>query len=64
MKNFVNAMDKESSWFVFLQKFLPISMDKVKAGIIYGSVIRKLMKEPMFDEALSEAELSTRQSPT
>ena len=34
-------------------------MEKLKAGIFDGFQIRELMKEPMFEEELSEAELST-----
>ena len=34
-------------------------MEKFKAGIFDGSQIREHIKDPMFDEALSEAELST-----
>ena len=32
-------------------------MEKLKVGIFDGPQIRELMKDPMFDEALSEAEL-------
>ena len=63
MKNFVNAMDMEGSMFAFLQeKFLLISMEKLKAGIFDSPQIRELMKDPMFDKAQSEAELSSLQS--
>ena len=63
MKNFVKAMDWEGRGFAFLQgKFLRISMEKVKAGIFDGFQIRKLMKDPKFDAAVSEAELSAWQS--
>ena len=63
MKNFVKAMDRESSESAFLQeKFPGISMEKLKASIFHGSQIRELMKDPMFDEALSEAKLSAWQS--
>ena len=63
MKNFVKAIDRESRGFVFLQKFPRIIMEKLKAGILDGPQIRELMKNPMFYEALREAELSTWQSP-
>ena len=33
-------------------------MEKLRAGILDGPQIRELIKDPMFDEALSEAELS------
>ena len=56
-------MDKESSRFVFLQEKLPeISIEKLKADIFDGPQIRELIKDPMFDEALSEAELCAWQS--
>ena len=60
MKNFVKAMNREGSGFAFLQDTFPwINMEKLKASIFDGSQIRELIKDPMFDEALSEAELST-----
>ena len=62
MKNFANEMDREGSGFAFLQKFPQISTEKVKAGIFDGPQIREIMKDPMFDETLSEAELSPWQS--
>ena len=37
-------------------------MEKLKAGIFDSHQMKELMKDPMFDEALSEAELSTWQS--
>ena len=59
MKNFVKATDREGSGFAFLLEKLPrISMEKLKVGIFNGPQIRKLMKDPMFDEPLTEAELS------
>ena len=63
MKNFVKAMDREGSRFAFLQEKFPwISIEKIKAGIFDNPQIRELMKDPMFDEAMSKAELSTWQS--
>ena len=59
MKNFVKAMDREGRGFTFLQqKFPRISLENLKAGIFDGPQIRKLMKDLMFDDALSAAELS------
>ena len=59
MKIFVKAINREGSGFAFLQgKFLRISMQKLKADIFDSPQIRELIKEPMFDEALSETELS------
>ena len=37
-------------------------MEKLKAGIFDSLQIRKLTEDPLFDEALSKAELSARQS--
>ena len=49
-------MDREGSRLAFLQeKFAWISMEKPKADIFDDPQIRELMKDPMFDEALSEA---------
>ena len=73
MKNFVKAMDGESSEFAFLQKFSRIGMARinsknkhyqsVKASIFDGPQIRRLMKDPScLNEVLSETELSTWQS--
>ena len=58
MKNFVQAMDRKGSNFDLLQeKFPRIWMEKLKAGIFDGLQIGELMKDPMFDEVLSETEL-------
>ena len=40
MKNFVKAMDREGSRFAFLQKFLWISIEKLKAGVFDDPQIR------------------------
>ena len=59
MKNSVKAMDREGSRFVFLQEKFPlISIEKLKVGIFDRLQIRECIKDPMFDEALSKAELS------
>ena len=58
MMNFLNAMDREGSGFAFYQKFLLISMKKLKAITFDGPQIKELMKSLMFDEA----ELSVWQS--
>ena len=62
MKNFVKAMDSEGSGSAFLQRFPRIGIEKLKAGIFDGPQIREFVKDPMFDEALSEAKLSAWQS--
>ena len=63
MKNFVKEMDRKGSGFNFLQEKFPlINMEKLQTGIFDGLQIRELMKEPMLDETLREAELSTGQS--
>ena len=62
MKNFVKAIEKEGSGLAIPQKFPWISMAKLKSSIFDGPQIRELMKDPMFDEALSESEQSARQS--
>ena len=59
MKIFEKKMDWEGSGSAFLQETFPqISMEKLKAGIFDGLQIRELMEDPVFDEELSEAELS------
>ena len=63
MKNFVKAMNRESSGFAFLQdKFPRKSMEKLKAGIFEGPHIRELMNDPTFGIAQNESELSTWES--
>ena len=63
MKNFVKVMDKEGGGFAFFQENFPrISMEKLKSGISDGPQIRELVKDPIFDEVLSEAELTGGQS--
>ena len=62
MKNLMKAMNSEDCRFAFLlEKFPLISMEKFKAGIFDCLQIWKLMKDPIFDEILSDAELSTWQ---
>ena len=51
-------MDKEGSVFVFLLKFPRLIREKLKAGIFDGPQIREVMMNPIFDETLSEAELT------
>ena len=64
MKNFVKEMDTKGCGFPFFQEKFPcISMEKLKAGIFDAPLPRKLLKDPIFDEALSEAELPSWQSP-
>ena len=56
-------MDREGRGFAFLQqKFHRISFEELKAGIFDGPQIRELMKDSMFDDALSAAELSAWRS--
>ena len=63
MKNFVKAMDGEGCMFPFPQeKFPRISREKFKTGIFNGHRVRELIKDTMFDVALSEVELATWQS--
>ena len=55
-------MDREESRFAFWQEKFPwISMEKLKVGIFDSSQIRELMKDLMFDIALSKVELSVWQ---
>ena len=51
---------QEGSAFAFIpEKFPRINIEKLKVGIFDGPQIKELRKAPSFDEALSEAELST-----
>ena len=59
MKNIVKAIDREGRVFTFLQQKCPwISLEKLKAGIFNGPQMRELIKDSIFDDALSAAELS------
>ena len=54
MKNFVKAMDRENSWFAFLQEKFPwISIEKLEAGIFDSLQIRDFIKDLVFDKVLS-----------
>ena len=59
MKNFVKEMDRDGRGFTFLQqKFPQISLEKLKAGIFDWPQTRELLKDSMFNDALSAAQLS------
>ena len=63
MKGFVKVIDREGSGSAFPQEKVPqISMEKLKAGIFDGLQIKELMKDPIFDEEPSKAELSAYHS--
>ena len=52
-------MDREGSGFSLHQeKFLRTSMEQIKAGKFDNPQIKELMKDQMFEEALTEIELS------
>ena len=49
MKQFVKALDKDGACFSYICKAFPgISNEKLKAGIFYGTQIRKLLKDEDF----------------
>ena len=57
MKNFVKAVDRNSSAFSFLyEKFPRLSIEKIMAGIFIGLQICQLFRDPQFDFALSDDE--------
>ncbi|UYV80918.1 hypothetical protein LAZ67_19002184 [Cordylochernes scorpioides] len=57
MKNFVKAMDRNSSGFAYLnQKFSNISEAKIKEGIFVGPQIRELQQDGNFQNSLNEIE--------
>ena len=63
IEKFLRAMDRKGCGFAFLQEKFPWkSVEKIKIGMFNGPQIRELMKDPIFDTAPSQAELSTRQS--
>ena len=55
----MKAIDREGSGFAFLQEKFPwVSKEKLKTGKFDGPRISELMKDPMFDRALNDAEQS------
>jgi hypothetical protein len=58
MKIFVKALNKDSEAFKYLaQKFPHISEAKLKAGIFVGPQIRELLKDPIFENKLVDAQI-------
>lgn len=59
MKNFVKALDKESSAFRYLKTIFPhLSDAKIKEGVFVGPQITKLLNDENFEDHLSEDELA------
>ncbi|UYV84128.1 hypothetical protein LAZ67_X001276 [Cordylochernes scorpioides] len=57
MKNFVKAMDRNTSGFAYLkQKCSSISDDKIKEGIFVGPQIRELLQDENLQNRLNEVE--------
>ena len=57
IKNFVKAMDRDGSAFIFLKnKFPRISEAKLKEGLFVGPQIRELMKDTQFENQLNMQE--------
>ncbi|GFY79637.1 uncharacterized protein TNIN_112911 [Trichonephila inaurata madagascariensis] len=57
MKNFVKSINKDGEAFQHLgSKFSRLSDAKIKEGIFMGPQIRKIMKEPAFDQNLEGKE--------
>ena len=58
MKNFVKAMKKDGSRFLYLcSKFPTLSEAKLREGIFVGPDIRKLLNDPAFDASLNRLEM-------
>ena len=62
MKNFVKAMNRECNSFGFFLTIHRIYQEKLKVGLLNYTQIREFLQKPMFDEALSKAELSAWQT--
>jgi len=59
MKQFVRALNKEGDCFKYISQSFPgISSEKLKAGILDGSQIRKLIKDTNFAQCMDEVEAS------
>ena len=57
MKQFVKAMDKHGSCFNYIvQKFPGLSMENLKAGILDGPQIRKLIQDQAFTSYMTAVE--------
>ena len=56
MKQIVKALNKERFWFDYICRTFPaLSMEKLKADIFDGLQIRKLMKDPQFQDSVNSA---------
>ncbi|GFW63163.1 uncharacterized protein TNCV_581031 [Trichonephila clavipes] len=57
MKNFVKSINKDGDAFLYLgSKFPRLSDTKIKEGIFAGPQIRKIIKDPTFDQILEAKE--------
>ena len=57
MKQFVKAMDQNSSGFEYIARKMPgVSIEKLKAGIFDGPQIRELINDSKFTDSLNNAE--------
>ena len=57
MKQFVKALDKQGDCFNYIvKKFLGLSMEKMKAGIFDGPLIRKLIQDQSFTSHMTAVE--------
>jgi hypothetical protein len=57
IKNFVKALDKNSTGFMYLKNmFSMMSDDKIKVEIFVGPQINKLIQDIKFEDQLSEVE--------
>ena len=58
MKQFVKALDKNGSCFLYLVENMPqLSIEKIKAGIFDGPQIRQLINDTAFLQSMNEVEL-------
>jgi len=63
IKNFVKAMDKNSTGFMYLKNmFSMISHDKIKVAVFVGPQINELIQDIKFEDQLSEVEEEARKS--
>jgi hypothetical protein len=59
IKKIVKALDTESAAFQYLRQMFPNCQNaKLKEGIFVGPQIRKIVKDPQFEEKLNHIELS------
>ena len=57
IKQFTKALDKDGGCFAYLCHAFPgLTIEKLKAGIFDGPQLRKLIRDPEFENSMNEVE--------